>query len=187
MYRYSYNIPNLKYVEELYKYIKDTSGLPSDFYIYTESTVDIVFNQDVPLTSDQILILNTIISNYDPPQTLNTIVQTKQFQISKFNSSHTDYFSLGSLFLNNNINKLYSTSVIGYINGHGSYKLRLYDILNNIVLCESDSQTNTNIQIVTMYIDNIVNDNILVELSVIVTDSNSIFTINSAQLNFIDY
>jgi hypothetical protein len=188
MHRYSYIIPNLKYAGELYKYIKNISGLPSDFDIYIESTVDFIFNQDAPLTSDQISILNIAIANYDPPQILNTIVQTQQFQLVKLTSNNTDYFSLGTLFLNNCLHKLYSVSIISYINGTGSYKLHLYDVLNNIIISESDSVSNNNMQIITMYInDDTVIDNILVELNVIVSDSNSTFIIKSAQLNFIEH
>ena len=81
-YKYSYTIPNLKYLEHLYNYILENGNtLPIDFHLNIEATLDVVYNQE--LTNEKQTLLDNIISGYTPPQQLEKIIKTESIILSQ--------------------------------------------------------------------------------------------------------
>lgn len=98
-YKYSYVIPNLKYLDHLYNYILENGGntLPTEFHLNIEATLDVVYNQE--LTNDQQIILDNIITGYTPPQELTKIIKTETIVLSQNTILPTDnYTIIGTYF-----------------------------------------------------------------------------------------
>lgn len=173
-YKYSYTIDNLKYLDDLYNYIKTNSvGLP-DFHLNIEATLDVVFNQE--LTLDQETLLNSIISGYIPPQELLVNVKTENIQLSQNTilPSNT-YTIIGNYFYTVPDNNSFPSSfkIISLVNGNTNYKIRVYDSINDLVLCETDTLNNTNVQITTLSnITNLPTNETLLEIQCIVSGDN---------------
>lgn len=174
-YKYSYTIDNLKYLDDLYNYIKTNSvGLPENFHLNIEATLDVVFNQE--LTLDQETLLNSIISGYIPPQELLVNVKTENIQLSQNTilPSNT-YTIIGNYFYTVPDNNSFPSSfkIISLVNGNTNYKIRVYDSINDLVLCETDTLNNTNVQITTLSnITNLPTNETLLEIQCIVSGDN---------------
>lgn len=174
-YKYSYTIDNLKYLDDLYNYIKTNSvGLPENFHLNIEATLDVVFNQE--LTLDQETLLNSIISGYIPPQELLVNVKTENIQLSQNTilPSNT-YTIIGNYFYTVPDNNSFPSSfkIISLVNGNTNYKIRVYDSINDLVLCETDTLNNTNVQITILSnITNLPTNETLLEIQCIVSGDN---------------
>lgn len=184
-YIYTFTKDNIKFLDKVFQYIKNISELPSDFDLYIESQLEIVFNQE--LDSNQINILNNAIQIYIPPQELEIISNTKPMMLihntistNIYSTIATDYFLAEQI--TDSIRLGYVTCVSNII-GNGSYKLRLFDAINNKIIGESDSLNNSNLQIINIInLINIPENNTLLELQGQVSDTTSICIIKLAHL-----
>jgi hypothetical protein len=136
----------------VHRYISEIPGLPTDFSLLSEAQVDIIFNQE--LTEEQLSSLNNSIAVYIPPTRLLELDHTESVSILKPTVNTTSYFTFSTDYW---VNALKSSENI--VLGHiivvanidiGSYKIRVYDSLNNNVLVESNSLSNNHIQIIKL-------------------------------------
>ena len=147
-YTYTFNVPNILYLDLLTNYLYTTT-LPINFYINYSFNYKLDIVYATQLTSDQITLLTNTINNYTPPQTEEIITLNENTFIYKdqFNSNESNVNIYLSILVYNflyNIHtedKLSYVYVYSYINS-GSYKLRVFDITNNTVLAESGNLTN---------------------------------------------
>jgi len=187
IYKYSYTIPNLKYLEHLYNYILENNDetLPTDFYLNIEATLDVVYNQE--LNVDQQIVLDNIISGYTPPQELTRIVKTETIVLSQNTILPTDnYTIIGTYFYTKPTNESFISSfkIISSVNGTTNYKIKIYDALNDAVLCESNTYNNNTLQIINLSdISNLPTNDTLLEIQCIVSGDNKC-NIKLVQINF---
>lgn len=187
-YKYSYNITNFKYLSHLYNYIISNdinSILPTNFYLNIEITIDVLFNQ--VLSSEQLILLDNIILGYIPPQTLVFNVKTENIPLQQNNILPNNTFNvIGTYFYsipddNSFIN---SFKIIASVNGNTNYKLRIYDSINDKILCESNTLNNTTLQIITISdILNLPTNETLLEIQCIVSGNNKC-TIKLIQIEY---
>ena len=156
---YKYTIPNLKYLNLLHEYIENVHNLPSNFGLISEGEVSIIFNQQ--LSDTQINLLTTSINNYVPPQFYKEIYRNESLNITQSNINNTVYTSIATdvwIIDKTNVDVDLGNVVIvanlvgpqdGIIVNNTSYKLRLYNTMNNTIIFESDNLTNTDLQILT--------------------------------------
>lgn len=164
-YIYSFTIPNLKYMGHLHDYISAIPSIPSKFELYVEVTVDVVFEEE--LSADSVAILNQYISVYVPPIILYEIDHMEVVNILKSSVDTVGYFtfatnywisetklsnggdvSLGYIMIASNI--LPDALKAGEIQGSAGYQIRVYDVLNNNIITESDVLSNSHLQIVKL-------------------------------------
>jgi hypothetical protein len=175
-YKYSYVISNLKYLQHLYNYILENSNntLSDDFYLNIEATLDVVFNKE--LITEQKKILDNIILGYIPPQQLTITSKTQNIVLSQNTIMPTNtYTIIGNYFYTPPDDKSFIDyfKIISSVNGNTNYQIRVYDSLNDKILCESDIFNNTDLQILSIY--NIVNlpiNETLLEIHCIVSGDN---------------
>lgn len=182
-YTYSYTIPNIKFLSDLYNYILETLAL--EFYINIEATVDIIFNQE--LTNEQEIILNNLISGYIPPQELSVVVKTENIVLSQNTIMSTDIYTIiGTYFYTvpDDDSFISSFKTIASVNGETNYKFRVYDSINDTVLCESNTLNNTNLQIISLSdVTNLPINDTLLEIQCIVSGDNKC-TVKLVQIIF---
>lgn len=180
---YSYTIPNLKFLEHLHAYIHNITELPTDFSLYNEESLDIIYENE--LSDGNLIILNNAINSYIPPQEL--IVNTNSENINLFNSSiNTTVYSLLGVYVysSNIVNFLNSVSFVCNVSNGGIFKLRLYNSVDKTVIVESESLNNTTSQLITLNLPNLPNTNSLFEIQAKVQDSNCNVTVNTCIFNF---
>lgn len=175
-YKYSYTIPNLKYLEHLYTYILENVGdtLPVDFYLNIEATLDVVYNQE--LNVDQQIVLDNIISGYTSPQELTKIVKTETIVLSQNTLLPSDnYTIIGTYFYTKPTDNSFISSfkMISSVDGNTNYKFKVYDSINDTILCESITYNNNNLQIINITdISNLPTNDTLLEIQCIVSGDN---------------
>ena len=192
---YKYTIPNLKYLNLLHEYIDSIQNLPSNFGLISEDEVSIIFNEQ--LSDTQINLLTTSINNYMPPQFYKEIYRNESLNITQSNINNTVYTSIATdvwIIDKNNVDIDLGKIVIvanlvgpqnGIIVNNSSYKLRLYNTMNNTIIFESDDLTNTDLQILTFSnIQNIPIVDSVLELQAKVSSSNYIVNILSTHYTF---
>ena len=157
-YKYSFTKDNIKYLEKLHEFIKSIPQLPSDFYLFNEDQVSVVFKEE--LNDSQIELLTTSIENYSPPQRIievigsnsinisNSVVTTLEYNIVGIDIWQADYDD------DNDVHIGYITIASALI-GDGDYSIRIYDTINNKVMGEICNLNNKNMSIIT--INNLVN------------------------------
>jgi len=188
-FKYSYTILNLKYLEHLYKYIlENTEGtLPSDFYLNIEATLDVVYNQE--LTNSQQIVLNNIISGYTSPQELTKLIKSESIVLSQNTLLPTDnYTVIGTYFYTKPTDNSFISSfkMISSVDGNTNYKFKVYDSINDKILCESITFNNNTLQIINMVpsdISNLPINDTLLEIQCIVSGDNKC-NIKLVQINF---
>lgn len=175
-YKYSYTIPNLKYLEHLYKYILENNDgtLPIDFYLNIEATLDVVYNQE--LNVDQQIVLDNIISGYTPPQELTKIVKTEIIVLSQNTLlPSNNYTVIGTYFYTKPTDDSFISSfkMISSVDGNTNYKFKVYDSINDTILCESITYNNNNLQIINITdITNLPTNDTLLEIQCVVSGDN---------------
>lgn len=186
-YKYSYVIPNLKYLDHLYNYILENAdgALPIDFHLNIEATLDVVYNQE--LTNNQQIILNNIISGYTPPQQLTKIIKTDSIVLSQNTLlPSNNYTVIGTYFYTNPSDNSFISSfkMISSVDGNTNYKFKVYDSINDTILCESNTFNNNNLQIINISdISNLPSNDTLLEIQCIVSGDNKC-NIKLVQINF---
>lgn len=195
-YVYKYIIPNLKFLNLLNDYITNIPELPVNFSLLSEDLVSIIFSE--PLSTTQQNLLTTSIQSYSAPQFYNIIDNTQAINIIQNIIGSTDYTSIATYIwimndTNSNIIDLGNVVVIANLVGpedthiinNASYKLRLYNAINNKVIFESDNLTNTDMKILTFSnIQNIPTFDTLLELQASVSINNYKVNISAAHLTF---
>ena len=182
---YSYTIPNLKFLEHLHTYIHNIAELPTDFSLYNEESLNVVYENE--LSDENLIILNNAINSYIPPQEI--IINTNSENINLFNSTiNTTVYSLLGVYVysSNPVNFPNSVSFVCNVSNGGVFKLRLYDSVNKIVVAESENLTNTISELITLNINtfNLPNTNSLFEIQAKVLDSKFNVTVNTCIFNF---
>lgn len=159
-YIYKFTIPNIKFLNLVYSFIKTIPELPSDFSLLSEDQVSIIFNEQ--LNDEQIISLTYSIQNYIPPQSYSIFDSTKTLNISTNQINSTVYTTVSTdiwkidpntdldINITNmeivcNLSGPQDGNIIPYVN----YSVRLYDALNNNVIFESTNLSNTSIEILT--------------------------------------
>lgn len=185
-YKYSYTIPTLKYLEHLYTYIlENINTLPMDFHLNIEATIDVVYNQE--LNVDQQIELDNIISGYTPPQQLEKIIKTESIVLSQNTLLATNnYTVIGTYFYTKPTDDSFISSfkIISSVDGNTNYKFKVYDSINGMVLCESNTYNNNNLQIIDITsISNLPINDTLLEIQCIASGDNKC-NIKLVQINF---
>lgn len=195
-YVYKYIIPNLKFLSLLNDYITNIPELPVNFSLLSEDQVSIIFSE--PLSTTQQNLLTTSIQSYSAPQFYNIIDNIQSINIIQNIIDSTDYTSIATYIwimndTNSNIIDLGNIVVIANLVGpedthiinNASYKLRLYNSINNKVIFESDNLKNTDMKILTFSnIQNIPTFDTLLELQASVSINNYKVNISAAHLTF---
>ena len=192
---YKYTIPNIKYLDLLHTYIESISGIPTNFGLVSEDQISIIFNQQ--LSDTQITALTNSINSYIPPQYYKELYNTESLNITQSNISSTDYTSIATdvwIIDKNDINvELGEIIIVANLAGPqdgkvvigASYKLKLYNTMNNTVVFESDNLTNTDLTILTFSnIQNIPIIDTVLELQAKVSNSNYIVNILTTHYKF---
>jgi len=185
-YIYSYNKENIKFLDDLHAYVLQVDTLPSQFYINANSKIDIIFVQE--LSSQQINILNNIINEYIPPQELHTPFINETILITNPTISTNTYSVIGT-YLYSNVNLqtdvfISSFTIIASVKGNISYKIRIYDAMNDNLICETGSLNNNNLQIIKVTnLLNIPSNDTLLEIQGLVSGDNTC-NVKLVQINF---
>ncbi len=175
MFLYNYTKNNIKYIDKLINDINELSiGDCSIQYEAETSELNIYFN--IELTTEQEILLTSFINDYISPETISLVNTRETITINNTNST-TSYNTIATNIydydLHNNKNeKLKRIQILSYIN-NGSYKLRAYDVLNNVLLAELIDLNNSVIGIQTLNItDNFTSDSII-EIQCLVSNNNT--------------
>lgn len=175
-YTYSYTIPNLKFLEHLYNYIISSvdNTFPNDFHLNIEATLDVIFKQQ--LTVEQETILDNIILLYTPPQTLSVSFKTETIPLSQNTIMPTNtYTVIGTYFytIPDDDSFISSFKIVSSVDGNTNYKIRVYDSINDTILCESNTLNNQTLQITTLSnVLNLPTNDTLLEVQCIVSGDN---------------
>lgn len=194
-YIYKYTIPNIKFLNLLHNYIAIIPTLPTNFSLVSEDQISVIFDEQ--LSNNQIDLLTTSINNYSPEQYYNVVDSTQPISISQNSTNNTDYTSIATYIwiideAIKNIDFFLGNVVVvsnlvgpqdGIVVNNASYKIRLYNATNNTIIFESDSLTNTNLQILTFSnIKNVPSINSVLELQAKTLVSN--YQINTSAAHF---
>jgi len=180
---FTYSILNCRNYTDLYdyinKYITDV-----DLSITNENE-DINLNFSFYLDSDQIQLLDNILLSYIPDNTIVTLTLNKSICINNTQIKNANIWSTIATYYFIPIldSTLYNIILTAYTNG-ADYKIRLYDITNNIILVSSNTLYNKSSQPIilnTSFID-FPSTNSILEIQVFQNSNCTIF-INSC--NFI--
>lgn len=183
-YIYSYNKEDVKFLDHLHTYLSEISTIPTDFYINATSQIDIVFTQE--LSNEQLIILNNAIDDYIPPQELYIPLRNETILNNAVISSIA-YSVIGTYYFSSLDNDTFITSftIVSCVKGAISYKIRIYDSINNKIICETDSLNNTNLQIVKLdNLSNIPLNDTLFEIQGIISDNSNTCDVKLIQINF---
>ena len=185
-YTYTYNKENVKFLDDLHMYVLQVDALPSQFYINASSHIDIIFTQE--LSSEQLNILNNIINEYVPPQELHIPFINETILITNPVISTNTYSVIGTYFYSiANLQTdvfISSFTIIASVKGNISYKIRIYDAINDNLLCETNSLNNTNLQIIKITnLSNIPSNDTLLEIQGLVSGDNTC-NVKLVQINF---
>lgn len=183
---YSYDKENVKFLNDLHTYIEKVNTLPSQFYINADSQIHVIFEQELSL--EQLNILNNIINEYNPPHELHipflneTILMTNPIiSTNVYSVIGTYYYSVNNLQTDVFIS---SFTIIASVKGNISYKIRIYDAINDNLLCETNSLNNNNLQIIKINdISNIPSNDTLLEIQGLVSGNNTC-NVKLVQINF---
>ncbi len=187
-YTYNFTKANIKFLDELNKYLKSIEGLPTDFYINLTSQISVVFTEE--LTQEEYNLLQNSIDSYNPPQQIQIPYKTDIIPITNSVISTTTYSVVGTLLLDgNNITENFSIGSFKIVSmiSSGSYMIRVLDLINNNVLTQSISLNNNTAQIIILdNIQNIPENDSLIEIQIIVSDSKSKCNVKLMQINYIE-
>ena len=181
---YYFTVPNVKYLNLLHDYI--ASIFPTlDFYLIMTFQLTVTFTAG-PLSSDNLALLTSKLSQYVPPQSYIISSKTDPVNIVQTQISSIDYTLAGILIYTPDILKtnesLDQVKIIANLTGPdkgitdpmAAYSIRLYDSTNNNVIAEITGNQNQILQLV--YLTNLQN----------LPTSESIFEIQ-AKINDPDY
>lgn len=183
-YIYTYDIGNIKFMDFLNEYLFEF--FPNELYSFhinsTNTYIQIIFITE--LTNNELNILNNAMETYDPPQNKYNISKTVNMMLSKTNVSTTTYSLIGTEYSQYNENESIGyIDIISMVNGAGSYKLRLYDTINNTLICQTNSLNNDVLQLIRINdINNLPTNNTILELQCQVSDTDTTCVIKSMQI-----
>ena len=177
MYNYNYTKDNIYNMDILIDIIKNDIGYCEVQYENETSQLNIYFN--IELTTDQEILLETIITDYNettisPISTISSI-DTLNVINTNINTIIYNVVSFGiynhNLHLNNN-EILKKIQILSSIN-NGSYNIRAYDITNNIILDELVGLNNTNSELhtLTLNVATIFTNDCIIEIDCLVSDN----------------
>lgn len=184
-YKYSFTKDQIKYLDKLHEFIKGIPELPSDFHLFNEDQISVIFKEE--LNDSQIEILTMSIESYDPPQTITEVSSSNSINISNSVVTTTEYNIVGIDIWqadHDNDNDIH----IGYVTiasaliGDGNYSIRIYDTINNQIMGEKTDMDNKTMSIIT--INNLVNiptDDTLIEIQAKVSNPASKCIIKACQ------
>lgn len=163
---YSFTVPNLKNSTDLYNYILNIQNLP-DFEMYIESTVDLTFNEE--LSQELLDVLTNAINNYIPA-TLDEFDHTESINITKSTINTTSYLGFATDYFVKKNTFLKKIIIGSSIDEGGSYQIRVYDLLNNKVITDSNILSNNHLEITSLeLLSNIPESDTLIEFQCKVT------------------
>ena len=194
-YIYKYTIHNLKYLDQLHTYIENIQGLPTNFNLYSEEEISIIFSEE--LSRDQINILTTNINNYSPPQhykiidsneplniiqnTINSSVYTIIATCVWLSSTKNDDINLENVIIVSNLVGPQDQIVVPNV----YYMIRLYDAINNKVMFESNKLLNYDLRFIKFKnIQNIPLKDSLIQLQVKVSEINYLVNVSAAHFTY---
>jgi len=177
---YTFTKANVIYTYELQKFLKSINDFTNIMYInYKIDILDIVFNTE--LTIDQETLLDTTITNYIPPQNINIVSNIDTLNIINSTNTTITYDIVSVCIYNYNLrnynnDELKRIQVLSSIND-GSYNLRVYDIVNNILLDELIGLNNKNNEIHTLNITHNFTEDTIIEIGCLVSNNINTCTI----------
>lgn len=171
---YTYTVLNCRNYSDLYdyinKYISDIDlCITNNYTIINNPQVDLIFSYII--TSDQVKLLDNIMSTYVPNNTLINITLNKSISIPNIQiQSVNSWCSVASFYFIAMLDcSLYNIILTSYTNS-SSYKIRLYDTFNNKTIAISDTLTNNISKPITLSNLNLPCDNTVLELQVYQTN-----------------
>lgn len=148
MNEYEYTIENVKFLDKLHSYIQDI--FPTyNFHIDIHEKIKIIFTNE--LSQNEITLLETSIANYNPPQYTHVISKNENVNITNNKTNNTIYSTISTYLYSSSDDFIDKMKVISYMNtstNNSYYKIRIYDITNDIVITESNELNNTNLEII---------------------------------------
>lgn len=182
-YIYTYDIGNIKFMDFLHEYLLDF--FPQTSYLFhinsNQTQIEIVFENE--LSNNEQTILNNAILSYEPPQNKYNISKSVNAMLNT-SISTTTYSLISTEFLTYKSDEnIGYVNIIAMVNGLGSYKIRLYDTINNNLICQTNSLNNNTLQLIRIdEIDNLPDNDTILEIQCHVSDSKSTCIIKSVQI-----
>lgn len=188
---YPFNL-YVKFPSLLNTYLQKIPNLPQDFSIENDcnnSIVNIIYPSEID--NNTLNLLTDSIYSFNNPMTYNDLSYTETINtvISQCNSSH--YTTIGShiWYANNIPNMVFGLAFVSNLTSTNSdnsnyYQVRLYDVINNVTLLESDKLYNMNIQINDLDYFIPPPTNTLLEVQVKVSDTNHLCNVRAIHLEF---
>ena len=185
----SFTKENIKFLDKLHEYIAiEIPDLPP-FYILSEEQITFVFEYELSNVLNE--ILTTTVENYSPPQSYTKINKIDSLNISNSKINSLNYTSCAT-YLYTNVNALNFgliniISNMSYSNNSGTYQIKIYDILNNKVIKESELLNNEHFEIIPLNnLENVPTNDTFIEIQIKVSDVKNICNIKAISFVYLE-
>lgn len=185
----SFTKENIKFLDKLHEYIAiEIPDLPP-FYILSAEQITFVFEYELSNVLNK--ILTTTVENYSPPQSYTKINKIDSLNISNSKINSLNYTSCATYLYTNvnvlNFGLINIISNMSYSNNSGTYQIKIYDILNNKVIKESELLNNEHFEIIPL--NNLVNvptNDTFIEIQIKVSDVKNMCNIKAISFVYLE-